>query len=211
MIPAHSRKLIRLLLLIALIACFASNALAQVPPEDVRKSLERAVKSGAIQKTVCPQAPYCNPSSVTRFYQMRKYEPAWTRDGYPLPVAEALAKAVQGADAEGLQPKNYHLERIESSLGNIRQDLARNERPDTGKILELEFLLSDAYLVYAAHLLNGRVNPETLHADEWTIYPSRFNLARHLSKALDGGDVEGSLKGLLPAQQGYGRLKTALS
>jgi murein L,D-transpeptidase YcbB/YkuD len=141
---------------------------------------------------------------------MRKYEPAWTRDGYPLPVAEALAKAVKGADAEGLQPKNYHLERIESSLGNIRQDLARSERPDTGKILEMEFLLSDAYLVYAAHLLNGRVNPETLHSDEWTIYPSRFNLARHLSKALDGGDVEGSLKGLLPVQQGYGRLKTAL-
>ena len=78
-------------------------------------------------------------------------------------------------------------------------------------IIDLEFLLSDAYLVYAAHLLNGRVNPETLHADEWTIYPARFNLARHLSTALDGGDVEGSLKGLLPAQQGYGRLKTALS
>jgi murein L,D-transpeptidase YcbB/YkuD len=210
MIPPHSRKLIRLLLIIVLIASFASEALAQAPPEDVLKSLERAVKAGAVQKTVCPQAPYCNPSSVIRFYQMRKYEPAWTRDGYPLPVAEALAKAVKGADAEGLQPKNYHLERIESSLGNIRQDLARNERPDTGKILELEFLLSDAYLVYAAHLLNGRVNPETLHADEWTIYPARFNLARHLSKALDGGDVEGSLKGLLPAQQGYGRLKTAL-
>ena len=74
----------------------------------------------------------------------------------------------------------------------------------------LEFLLSDAYLVYAAHLLNGRVNPETLHADEWTIYPSRFNLARHLSTALEGGEVEGSLKSLQPAQPGYGRLKTAL-
>src|SRR5512137_1278013 len=210
MIPAHSRELIRLLLLIALIACLASNALAQAPPEDVRKSLERAVKAGAVQKSLCPQAPYCNPSSVNRWYQMRKYEPAWTRDGYPLRAADTLARAIKVADAEGLQPKDYHLERIEASLGNIRQDLARNERPDTGKIINLEFLLSDAYVVYAAHLLNGRVNPETLHADEWTIYPSRFNLARHLSKALDGGDVEGSLKGLLPAQQGYGRLKTAL-
>jgi murein L,D-transpeptidase YcbB/YkuD len=210
MITAPPREQIRLLLFIALIACFASNALAQAPPDDVRKSLERAVKSGAVQKTVCPGAPYCNPSSVIRFYQMRKYEPAWTRDGYPLPVAEALARAIRAADAEGLQPAAYHLERIESSLSDIRQVLARNERPETGKIIELEFLLSDAYLVYAAHLLNGRVNPETLHADEWTIYPSRFNLARHLSTALDGGDVEGSLKGLLPAQQGYGRLKTAL-
>ncbi len=210
MIPAHPRELIRLLLLVALFASFASSALAQAPPDDFRKSLERAVKSGAVQKTACPQAPYCNPSSVIRFYQMRKYEPAWTRDGYPLPVAEALARAIKAADAEGLQPKDYHLERIESSLSDIRQVLARNERPETGKIIELEFLLSDAYLVYAAHLLNGRVNPETLHADEWTIYPSRFNLARHLSTALDGGNIEESLKGLLPAQQGYGRLKTAL-
>jgi murein L,D-transpeptidase YcbB/YkuD len=210
MTPAHSRELIRLLLLIALIASFASDALAQAPLDDVRKSLERAVKSGSVQKSICPGAPYCNPSSVNRFYQMRKYEPAWTRDGYPLPVAEALAKAVKGADAEGLQPRNYHLERIETSLGNIRQTQARNERPETGKIVELELLLSDGYLVYAAHLLNGRVNPETLHSDEWTIYPSRFNLARHLSTALNGGDVEGSLKSLLPAQQGYGRLKTAL-
>jgi L,D-transpeptidase YcbB len=210
MIPAHTRELIRLLLLIALIACFASNSLAQAPPDDIRKSLERAVKSGTIQKTVCPQAPFCNPSSVSRFYQMRKYEPAWTRDGYPLPVAERLVNAIKTADAEGLQPGDYHLERIESSLATIRQSLARNERPDAGRILETEFLLSDAYLIYAAHLLNGRVNPETLHADEWTIYPARFNLARHLSTALDGGDVEGSLKALLPAQMGYGRLKTAL-
>ena len=210
MIPAHPRELIRLLLLVALIACSASYALAQAPPEDVRKSLERAVKSGSVQKTACPQAPYCNPSSVIRFYQMRKYEPAWTRDGYPLPVAEALAKLLKVVDAEGLQPKDYHLERIEASLGDIRQTLARNERPDAGKIITLEFLLSDAYLVYAAHLLNGRVNPETLHADEWTIYPSRFNLARHLSTALGSGDIEGSIKGLQPAQPGYGRLKTAL-
>jgi len=210
MTPAHSRELIRLLLLAALIASFASSALAQAPPDDIRKSLERAVRSGAVQKTVCPGAPYCHPSGVIRFYQMRKYEPAWTRDGYPLPVAESLAKAVKGADAEGLQPRDYHMERIETSLGEIRQILARNEKPETGRIIDLEFLLSDAYLVYAAHLLNGRVNPETLHADEWTIYPARFNLARHLSKTLEGGDIEGGLKGLLPAQQGYGRLKTSL-
>jgi murein L,D-transpeptidase YcbB/YkuD len=210
MTPAHSRELIRLLLLVALIASFANNALAQAPPEDVRKSLERAVKSGSVQKAVCPGAPYCNPSSVIRFYQMRKYEPAWTRDGYPLPAADTLARAIKAADAEGLQPGSYHLERIETTLAAIRQILVRSEKPEPANIIHLEFLLSDAYLVYAAHLLNGRVNPETLHADEWTIYPARSNLARHLSKALEGGDFEGSLKSLLPAQPGYGRLKTAL-
>src|SRR5512139_2071409 len=104
MTPAHPRKLIRPLLLAALIACFASSALAQAPPDDVRKSLERAVRSGAVQKTVCPGAPYCHPAGVIRFYQMRKYEPAWTRDGYPLPAAETLTRVIKAADAEGLQP-----------------------------------------------------------------------------------------------------------
>jgi murein L,D-transpeptidase YcbB/YkuD len=210
MVPSHSRRLVRLLLLVALTASFASSALAQAPSDDTRKSLERAVKSGAVRKTVCPDAPYCHPSGVIRFYQIRKYEPAWTREGYPLPVAETLTHVIKTADAEGLQPGNYHLDRIETALAEIRQILIRNERPDTASIINLEFLLSDAYLVYAAHLLNGRVNPETLHDDEWTIYPSRFNLARHLSKALEGDDIEGSLRRLLPAQQGYGRLKTAL-
>jgi murein L,D-transpeptidase YcbB/YkuD len=210
MTPAHPRDLIRLLLFAALTLGLAGNAFAQSPPEEFRKSLERAVRSGAVQKSVCPGAPYCNPSSVTRFYQIRKYEPAWTREGTPLPAADTLARTIRAADAEGLQPKDYHLDRIEAALGEIRQILARNETPDAGRALALEFLLSDAYFVYAAHLLNGRVNPETLHEDEWTIYPSRFNLARHLQKALEGNDVEGSLKSLLPAQPGYGRLKTAL-
>lgn len=210
MTPAHPRDLIRLLLFAALTLGLAGNAFAQSPPEEFRKSLERAVRSGAVQKSVCPGAPYCNPSSVTRFYQIRKYEPAWTREGTPLPVADTLARTIRAADAEGLQPKDYHLDRIEAALGEFRQILARNETPDAGRALALEFLLSDAYFVYAAHLLNGRVNPETLHEDEWTIYPSRFNLTRHLQKALEESDIEGSLKSLLPAQPGYGRLKTAL-
>lgn len=210
MTPSQTRHLLRISLLITLVAFFANSALAQAPPEDIRKNIEKAVKSGAVQKAVCPGAPWCNPSSVIRFYQMRKYEPAWTRDGIPLPVADTLARAIKSADLEGLQPKDYHLERIEAALGESRQLLARNEKPDAGKIVNLEFLLSDAYLVYAAHLLNGRVNPETLHEDEWTIYPSRFNLAKHLTQALAGSDFEGNLRSLLPAQPGYGRLKTAL-
>ena len=205
-----ARHLLRLSLLLALVALCADSVSAQAPPDDIRKSIERAVKSGAVSKTVCSGAPWCNPGSVSRFYQMRKYEPAWTRDGTPLPVADTLARTLKSADAEGLRPKDYHIEGIEAALGENRQILARNEKPDAGKIIALEFLLSDAYLVYAAHLLNGRVNPETLHADEWTIYPSRFNLARHLQKALEAGDFEGSLQSLMPAQPGYGRLKTAL-
>jgi len=210
MIPARLRYRFSLPLLIVLASLMAGSAMAQSPPDDIRKSLEKAVRSGAVKKAVCPGATYCNPLSVARFYQMRKYEPAWTREGVPLPAADILARAIRSADAEGLQPKDYHLDRIDAALGELRQILARNERPDAGRIVALEFLLTDAYLVYAAHLLNGRVNPETLHADEWTIYPSRFDLARYLQKALEGDGFEESLKRLLPAQPGYGRLKTAL-
>ena len=210
MIPARTRHWLRLSLLLTLVAGFANGALAQAPTDDIRKSIEKAVKSGAVRKTVCAGATWCNPGAVTRFYQMRKYAPAWTKDGIPLPAADTLARAIKSADAEGLQPKDYHLERIEAALAESRRILARDEKPDAGQTVALELLLSDAYLVYAAHLLNGRVNPETLHADEWTIYPSRFNLVKHLSEALAGSNVEESLKGLLPAQPGYGRLKTAL-
>lgn len=210
MTPARLRYRFSLPLLIVLASLTAGSALAQTPSEDIRKSLEKAVKSGAVKKAVCPGATYCNPGLVAYFYQKRKFEPAWTREGIPLPAADTLARAIRSADAEGLQPKDYHLERIDAALGELRQILARNERPDAARVVALEFLLTDAYLVYAAHLLNGRVNPETLHADEWTIYPTRFNLARYLQTALEGDGFEESLRRLLPAQPGYGRLRTAL-
>ena len=101
MTPAHPRDLIRLLLLAALTLGLAGTALAQTPPDDTRKNLERAVKSGAVQKTVCPGATYCNPGSVIRFYQMRKYGPAWTREGAPLPAARDLLPTGHGWPSAG--------------------------------------------------------------------------------------------------------------
>jgi len=69
MIPARLRYRFSLPLFIVLASLMAGSAMAQSPPEDIRKSLEKAVRSGAVKKAVCPDATYCNPLSVARFYR----------------------------------------------------------------------------------------------------------------------------------------------
>src|SRR5687768_7057925 len=43
------------------------------------------------------------------FYERREYEAAWTDEEGFLPRGEALVRALQGATAEGLDPRLYHL------------------------------------------------------------------------------------------------------
>ncbi|MDP4726602.1 MAG: L,D-transpeptidase family protein, partial [Desulfobacterales bacterium] len=60
-----------------------------------------------------------------------------------------------------------------------------------------------------SHLLGGRVNPETLHA-EWLAYNPKTDLAGILEAALAAGQIEAALDRLRPPHAGYADLKAAL-
>ncbi len=85
-----------------------------------------------------------------------------------------------------------------------------SEGPVDARLLaDLDLLLTDTFLIYGSHLLSGRVNPETFDP-EWIAARRGANLAAVLEEALGSGTVGEKLRGLLPRQPGYGRLKEAL-
>ncbi|WP_246561166.1 L,D-transpeptidase family protein [Geobacter grbiciae] len=143
--------------------------------------------------------------AVTGFYQGRAFQPAWIGADGPSHLADSLLEALHGAEAEGLKPHDYHLARIETLLAAARQ---KPQRPEA--LADLDLLLTDAYLLYASHLLAGHVNPETLQT-EWHISRTEADPAAILRKALESGDIKASLTSLLPADPAYGRLKEALA
>lgn len=144
------------------------------------------------------------PESVAGFYKRRAFRPAWMDGNTPSPLADALVAAVKQADGEGLDPRNYHLERLEAMLAEAwRQPL----RP--AMLANLDILLTDAYILYASHLLAGQVSPEAI-GTEWYLRRPDADLKAILQKALKSGSIEESLNSLLPADPGYGRLKEAL-
>jgi murein L,D-transpeptidase YcbB/YkuD len=148
--------------------------------------------------------------ALPRFYEARVYQPAWIDNDGPRHRADALINAIHEADREGLRPDDYHLSSIEALVSEIRQNPSQRESLTPRSLVDLDLLLSDAFLVYASHLLAGRINPETIDA-EWHANRREADLAIVLQTALDTNRVGETLKSLLPLQPGYARLRNALA
>ncbi len=75
--------------------------------------------------------------------------------------------------------------------------------------MDLDLLLTDAFMIYGSHLLVGRVNPETIDP-EWVANRRDADMGLALQRAIDTGRIQEELVKLLPPQPGYERLKKAL-
>jgi murein L,D-transpeptidase YcbB/YkuD len=144
------------------------------------------------------------------FYERRLYRPAWSDERGPTRLADDLIDALRRADLEGLRSEDYHLHVIEAVLAAVRVDAKRGPALAPDRWAELDLLLTDAFLVYGAHLLAGRVNPETLRP-EWVSNRRTADIAVVLEAALASGNVAATLDGLDPPEVGYRRLREALA
>jgi L,D-transpeptidase YcbB len=149
-------------------------------------------------------------AELPRFYRGRDFEPAWVSQAGPRPVADSLIRAVEGAALEGLESSHYHLARIRDIHAEAQRAFRAGRLLDPSLLADLDLLLTDAFLVYASHLANGRVDPVAIHP-EWSANRRSVDLVAELDMALATGEVGGRLQGLMPAQPGYERLRRALA
>ena len=201
-----------ILLLLGLLSCTPEPApVVQDIPGEVGSRLRIKVESGrGISQFTCRQEILCGSSVIPLFYERRGFSPAWSgRDGR-FPLADSLIAAIRESDREGLNPYDYHLAGIEPLLADSRRKRAEREPYNFETGADLDLLLTDAFLLYGSHLLAGRVDPETLHAD-WIAYNPSTDLASLLESALAGDNVADTLWSLRPPHPGYAGLQTALA
>jgi murein L,D-transpeptidase YcbB/YkuD len=151
----------------------------------------------------------CGSSVIPTFYQQRGFTPAWSGEDGRVSQAESLIAAIRESDREGLSPDDYHLAAIESLLADRGEKQTGKKSIDPEEWADLDLLLTDAFLLYGSHLLAGRVDPETVHAD-WIAYSPATDLPALLQSALDGNTVADALKGLRPPHKGYVGLQNIL-
>jgi murein L,D-transpeptidase YcbB/YkuD len=185
----------------------AAQSLTDQLDEALRTSLE--AEGGPPQLCVGDE-PIHACGALQAFYERRAYRPAWISDAGPRPQADSLVAAVREAPAEGLNPYDYHLKWIETLLKKTREKWQLEGALQLGELTNLEFLLTDAFLVYGSHLLAGRVNPETI-GPEWIANRRGADLTLVLDGALADNRIGEALEGLLPRQKGYNLLKRALA
>ena len=180
---------------------------AELVAERIRTRIEAA---GVVMELRAAGEPVYASLVLPSFYERRLYRPAWSDEHGPTRLADDLIAALRRADLEGLRSEDYHLAGIETVLAAARTDAKRGPALVPDRWAELDLLLTDAFLVYGAHLLAGRVNPETLRP-EWVSNRRTADIAVVLEAALASGNIAVTLASLDPPEVGFRRLREALA
>ena len=148
---------------------------------------------------------------LTRFYEGRTYQPAWTTNSGVLPIADVFLHTLQEeAEREGLHTKDYNLAKINALLTEVRAETGtgRAITPDT--LVDLDFLLTDAFLCYGADVSLGEVNLNSLN-EAWFEQNGETDLVLVLQSAINTNAIDTALKSLPPQQKGYVKLRDAFA
>jgi murein L,D-transpeptidase YcbB/YkuD len=203
------------LLLIAIILPEPMGAIAQARDtgdlhRQVRELLRNRIEAAGVPAKLTVGGRYLySATALPLFYQRRSYVPAWINESGITPASRELMRAIRGADAEGLGSSDYHLSKIGTMLERFGGTSSGAGLIPPRGLVDLELLLTDAFLLYGSHLLAGRVNPETIDP-EWFANRRDADMAAVLEKAVSTGTVQENLESLKPSQSGYARLRAAL-
>jgi hypothetical protein len=162
-----------------------NHAPADLVAERIRTRIEAA---GVVADLRAGGDPVYESLVLPKFYERRLYRPAWSDERGRPRLADDLVSALRRADLEGLRSEDYHLAGIEAVLAAVRADADSGPALAPDRWAELDLLLTDAFLVYGAHLLAERVNPETLRL-EWSSNRRSADIAALLEGALASGDI----------------------
>jgi murein L,D-transpeptidase YcbB/YkuD len=158
---------------------------------------------------ICQRELVCGVSVIPVFYGKREFKPAWCGKDGVSSQADALLAVIGESDREGLRPSDYHLMRLKALIKEARQKQSNGQPLDMELLVDLDLLLTDAFLLLASHLLAGRVNPETIHT-EWMVVNPKIDLAAALESALNTNNVSTVLEVLRPPQTEYQALRDKL-
>ncbi|RTY87535.1 murein L,D-transpeptidase [Flavobacterium sp. GT3R68] len=120
----------------------------------------------------------------------------WTVDQRKLLIT-VLAKS----DEEGLNPKNYQIEKLEKY--EMMDSISETD------ILKYNLLLSGNLKKYISHLTNGKLNPRKLYAD-WDLKENRIEIDTIMLRLETGDSLAQKLETLKPQHSIYKKLKKAL-
>lgn len=187
------------------------NSTSQSLQKRVRENLRNRIESAGIPPKLTVGEEIIHASVVLlRFYEQRIYSPAWINDEGPIPQIYTLINVVSEADKEGLRPQDYHQDKIKAILREVRQSQEKKRPFYIQRLVDLDLLLTDAFLIYGSHLIAGKVDPEKIDAG-WIASRREKDLAQIIEIALSKNQIEEAMESLLPQHPGYRRLRQALA
>ena len=159
---------------------------------------------------ICRPGLLCDCATIRTFYGQRSFCLVWSDSLGPLPRAYDLFHRIRDAHGDGMDPGPYHTKQIRVALKIIQSCQAQDRTPDRTVLQELDILLTDAFLGYAAHLSRGRTHPDT-SAARWSPSTGNLQLISLLQSALQRDNILETMNQLQPRHRGYADLHEALT
>jgi murein L,D-transpeptidase YcbB/YkuD len=197
-------NLAALLLIVPLLTCALLSHAHAGDEQLVSDQIRIRLRVVPVQPDTTVQGVYlAAPRDLASLYLARDYAPVWSRGGQLQPRAGSLLTAIQAAGREGLDPHNYHADKI----GSIIDQVLRGDS-DAQLRAEADLILTDALLGYAGDLRQGRLRGHPLRKG---MAAESTDLDHHsfLTMVLSDG-VETSLSSLAPKSPAYARLRETL-
>ncbi len=147
--------------------------------------------------------------SLQAFYLNRNYTSAWFDHNTLSNNGFEMLDLIRQAGLHGLQPEDYHLFLIQAYAGKF---LCNFKPADPVEKMNLDLLLTDAFILLGSHLHYGKVNPEI---DGFSLNLQRkdpeLRLELKLESALDSNNLSGILNSLAPGSRAYQLMKENIS
>lgn len=197
-------------ILIVFLLFNSSQAIAVPLSEQVKELLRDRLEAYGMpaRLSVSTKKVYAD-QTLYNFYIQRIYHPVWIGDRGLKPIADDLINAISYSYHEGLNPEDYHLPVIESMVRSVHIQQIQNSPLNPGQLVDLELLLTDAFIILGTHYVEGKVDPEKFDA-RWHANFVQKDMKAVLNKAIETQKVRESLEGLLPPYSKYGYLRSAL-
>lgn len=204
---------IRLLLILLTFTMLPLSVVDASPTKDsIREHLRarmEVVQQDHQQALRINDTPLLATELLTTYYERRGFEPVWTHSDRPRSRVDQLLTALQRSENQGLRPNDYRGGEIESVLRTLRSRTDQESEVNLRRLTDLELLCTNAFLLYGSHLLEGRLNPNTI-TPSWSLDRRQSDLLSVLDEGLKSGSVRSALERLRPQQKEYDALVDAL-
>lgn len=143
---------------------------------------------------------------MSSFYEGREYAPLWIKNERLTTQGQEMIKVISEVCGEGLNPKSYHADAIESVQAKM-EGKKGNEKLSLSA--DLDILLTDAFFSIGTHFSYGAINPYS-RSMRWYPPAGEEQLKTALDDAVKTKRVESALKEMLPKTPEYEALKKKL-
>ncbi len=136
------------------------GAISQTTQQFIKNKIDAGIES----KTVTvDNIKLFSQNVLPDFYEKRDYEPAWQNKQ----KQKELVNILESSYFDGLTPDDYHLERIKSLLDETKSGA------NALQLANLDMLMTDALLLYASHLIQGKVDQSKIR-EGWNVPPNKL-------------------------------------